>query len=301
MRCGADMKSKVIQINNGYTDIAFKSDCVLYTTNLIIYSPFPPQENEKAFVETTVPNLSNIVDLLVSDIFITHKINITTISQDLQKLNVNIETEKLDLNTLQETLSKISTLKDMSFFDPTDINLDTIHKPSEALKVIAWLTVIAIFLAILALSYCCCPVAIIKLFGAIMTSVFQLISCACVKSFRLVQILFRTIFNRRNNAGHQSPATEENDDIIFQTPDSTQPSGVTRRVNQASTNPNFRRRLDFQNTSQNFQNYSQNTVLRSEPDIFNQLQQSQLQRINALIGQDEASFASTVQQPFADF
>jgi hypothetical protein len=86
MRCGADMKSKVIQINNGYTDIAFKSDCVLYTTNLIIYSPFPPQENEKAFVEATVPNLSNIVYLLVTDIFITHKINITHTCRSFSKV-----------------------------------------------------------------------------------------------------------------------------------------------------------------------------------------------------------------------
>ena len=55
--CGSKMFPNTTRIKIGYTDLAFKSDCVLYTANLKIMSPIPPTDDNDLELKTSLPDI----------------------------------------------------------------------------------------------------------------------------------------------------------------------------------------------------------------------------------------------------
>ena len=84
--CGHEMNQNAGTIIEGYTDLAFKSNCVLYTSQLIIYSPFKPTVEETFQPLLSTPDLSMEIEKLLSDIHEVHRINLTTLGQEFQTL-----------------------------------------------------------------------------------------------------------------------------------------------------------------------------------------------------------------------
>ncbi len=64
--CGHIMNQNAGTILEGYTDLSFKSDCVLYTSQLIIYSPFKPTIEETIQPLLSTPDLSMEIENLLS-------------------------------------------------------------------------------------------------------------------------------------------------------------------------------------------------------------------------------------------
>ncbi len=67
------------------------------------------------------------IENLMSEIEEVHKINITTLGQELQTLNINIQDELVDLSKVNEVLQRAARIKEITIFDPTDIKLGRIR------------------------------------------------------------------------------------------------------------------------------------------------------------------------------
>jgi hypothetical protein len=109
--CGHEMNQNAGTIIEGYTDLSFKSDCVLYTSQLIIYSPFKPTIEETIQPLLSTPDLSIEIENLLSDIHEVHRINLTTLGQEFQTLNIDIQNELLDINKVNDVLQRAAKYK----------------------------------------------------------------------------------------------------------------------------------------------------------------------------------------------
>jgi len=134
--CGHEMNQNAGTIIEGYTDLAFKSDCVLYTSQLIIYSPFKPTVEETFQPLLSTPDLSMEIEKLLSDIHEVHRINLTTLGQEFQTLNIDIQNELLDISKVNDVLQRAADIKELTIFDPTDIKLGKISESNTALKIV---------------------------------------------------------------------------------------------------------------------------------------------------------------------
>ncbi|MFN9980669.1 MAG: hypothetical protein ACK53Y_12165, partial [bacterium] len=85
--CNHTLNQTAGTIKEGYTDLSFKSDCVLYTSQMVIYSPYRPTTEETIKPLLSTPDLSMEIESLISDIQQVHKINITTLGQQFQTLS----------------------------------------------------------------------------------------------------------------------------------------------------------------------------------------------------------------------
>ncbi|MFN9982695.1 MAG: hypothetical protein ACK53Y_22390, partial [bacterium] len=94
------------------------------------------EETIKPLLST--PDLSMEIENLMSEIEEVHKINITTLGQELQTLNINIQDELIDLSKVNEVLQRAARIKEITIFDPTDIKLDKITESTTALKLVTW-------------------------------------------------------------------------------------------------------------------------------------------------------------------
>jgi hypothetical protein len=194
-------------IIEGYTDLAFKSNCVLYTSQLIIYSPFKPTIEETFQPLLSTPDLSIEIEKLLSDIHEVHRINLTTLGQEFQTLNVDIQNELLDINKVNEVLQRAADIKELTIFDPTDIKLEKISESNTALKIVTWSVAILAFGLIMFCIVSCCPVQIFKMLKATLKAILSILTCTCTTAFMSTQS-FTRFMRRRQEHLHTSPNTD---------------------------------------------------------------------------------------------
>jgi hypothetical protein len=220
-------------ILEGYTDLSFKSDCVLYTSQLIIYSPFKPTIEETIKPLLSTPDLSIEIENLLSDIHEVHRINLTTLGQEFQALNIDIQNELVDLNDVNDVLQRAANIKEITIFDPTDIKLEKISESNTALKIVTWAVAILAFGLIIFCIISCCPVQIFAMLKATFKAILSILTCTCTTAFMTTSSITKFMRRRQNNL-HASPAT--NSDLN----ESTDQPGATITYMPHSA---FRRRL----------------------------------------------------------
>ncbi len=176
--CGHILNQNAGTIKEGYSDLSFKSDCVLYTSQLVIYSPYKPTIEETIKPLLSTPDLSMEIESLLSDIHEVHKINLTTLGQEFQTLNIDIQNELVDLSKVNDILKKAANIKEITIFDPTDIKLEKITESNMALKIVTWAVAILAFGLIIFCIVSCCP---IQIFAMLKTTKPP----TCITSYRL--------------------------------------------------------------------------------------------------------------------
>jgi len=113
--CGHILNQNAGTIKEGYTDLSYKSDCVLYTSQLVIYSPFQPTIEETIQPLLSTPDLSMEIENLLSDIHEVHRINLTTLGQEFQALNIDIQNELVDINKVNDILQKAASQQTLNW------------------------------------------------------------------------------------------------------------------------------------------------------------------------------------------
>jgi hypothetical protein len=232
--CNHTLNQTAGTIKEGYTDLSFKSDCVLYTSQMIIYSPFRPTIEETIKPLLSTPDLSTEIESLLSDIQEIHKINLTTLGQEFKTLNIDIQNELVDLSKVNEILKKAASIKEISIFDPTDIKLDKITEPNTAIKLITWSVALLSIGFIIFCIVSCCPVQIFAMLKATFRAVIALLTCTCTTAFMTTSTITKFMRKRRQDHLHTSPAT--NSELNEST---DQPGATITYV----PHPTFRRRL----------------------------------------------------------
>jgi len=232
--CGHTLNQNAGTIKEGYTDLSFKSDCVLYTSQMVIYSPYKPTIEETIKPLLSTPDLSMEIESLLSDIHEVHKINLTTLGQEFQTLNIDIQNELVDLSKVNDVLKKAASIKEITIFDPTDIKLEKITESNTALKLVTWAVALLAFGLIIFCIVSCCPVQIFAMLKATFKAILALLTCTCTTAFMTTSSITRFMRRRRQNHLHASPAT---DSELNESSD--QPGATTRYLPHAS----YRRRL----------------------------------------------------------
>jgi hypothetical protein len=220
-------------IIEGYTDLSFKSDCVLYTSQLIIYSPFKPTIEETIQPLLSTPDLSMEIENLLSDIHEVHRINLTTLGQEFQTLNIDIQNELVDITKVNDVLQRAANIKELTIFDPTDIKLEKISESNTALKIVTWSVAILAFGLIIFCRVSCCPVQIFKMLKATGKAILSILTCTCTTAFMTTSSITKFMRKRQNHL-HTSPAT--NSELNEST---DQPGATIRYVPHTA----YRRRL----------------------------------------------------------
>jgi hypothetical protein len=199
-----------------------------------LYSPYKPTVEETIKPLLSTPDLSMEIENLISNIEEVHKINITTLGQELQALDIDIQNELVDLSKVNEVLQKTARIKEITIFDPTDINLDKITESTTALKLVTWSVAILSVGFIIFCIISCCPIQIFTLLKATLKAILALLTCTCTTAFITTSSITRFMRKRRQNHLHTSPVT---DSELNESPD--QPSATVKYV----PHPTFRRRL----------------------------------------------------------
>jgi hypothetical protein len=231
--CNDKLNDEAGIIAEGYTDLSFKSNCILFTSQLVIYSPFKPTVEETIKPLLSTPNLSQEIEDLINEIQEVHKINLTTLGKEFEELNVDIQNELLDITKVTNVLEKAAKIKELTIFDPTDIKLEKISEPNTALKIVTWSVALLAFALIAFCIISCCPLQIFKMLKATFKGIFSIITCTCTTAF-LSTTECSKFLRRRSQHIPTSPATnsELNDS-------SDQPAAAIRYVPHTA----YRRRL----------------------------------------------------------
>jgi hypothetical protein len=231
--CGHTLNQNAGTIKEGYTDLSFKSDCVLYTSQMVIYSPFKPTVEETIKPLLSIPDLSMEIENLLSDIHDVHRINLTTLGQEFQALNIDIQNELVDLSKVNDVLQRAANIKELTIFDPTDIKLEKISESNTALKIVTWSVAFLAFGMIIFCIVSCCPVQIFAMLKATFKAILSILTCTCTTAFMTTSSITKFMKKRQNHL-HASPAT--NSDLN----ESTDQPGATVTYMPHAT---FRRRL----------------------------------------------------------
>ena len=83
-------------ISPGFNDLEFKDGCKIQTSELTLYSPVRSQNEADIEVTHVLPDLGETFKKLSNDIELTHKINMSKISVDFNKLSEQINIEAID-------------------------------------------------------------------------------------------------------------------------------------------------------------------------------------------------------------
>jgi hypothetical protein len=170
---------------------------------------------------------------LLSDIHEVHRINLTTLGQEFQTLNIDIQNELLDISKVNDVLQRAADIKELTIFDPTDIKLEKISESNTALKIVTWSVAILAFGLIMFCIVSCCPVQIFKMLKATGKAILSVLTCTCTTAFMTTQSLTK-FMRRRQDHLHTSPAT--NSELNEST---DQPGATIRYVPHTA----YRRRL----------------------------------------------------------
>ncbi|MFN9979912.1 MAG: hypothetical protein ACK53Y_08370, partial [bacterium] len=83
---------------------------------MVIYSPYQPTIEETIKPLLSTPDLSMEIESLLSDIQEVHRINLTTLGQEFQTLNIDIQNELVDLSNVNDVLQKAANIKEITIF-----------------------------------------------------------------------------------------------------------------------------------------------------------------------------------------
>jgi hypothetical protein len=200
---------------------------------MVIYSPFKPTVEETIKPLLSIPDLSMEIENLLSDIHDVHRINLTTLGQEFQALNIDIQNELVDLSKVNDVLQRAANIKELTIFDPTDIKLEKISESNTALKIVTWSVAFLAFGMIIFCIVSCCPVQIFAMLKATFKAILSILTCTCTTAFMTTSSITK-FMRRRQNHLHASPAT--NSDLNEST---DQPGATVTYMPHAA----FRRRL----------------------------------------------------------
>ncbi len=150
---------------------------------MVIYSPYKPTIEETIKPLLSTPDLSMEIESLLSDIHEVHRINLTTLGQEFQTLDIDIQNELMDLSNVNEVLQKAANIKEITIFDPTDIKLEKITESNTALKIVTWAVAILAFGFIIFCIVSCCPVQIFAMLKATFKAILALLTCTCTTAY----------------------------------------------------------------------------------------------------------------------
>ena len=183
---------------------------------------------------TDIPDLSMEIENLLSDIHDVHRINLTTLGQEFQALNIDIQNELVDLSKVNDVLQRAANIKELTIFDPTDIKLEKISESNTALKIVTWTVAILAFGLIIFCIVSCCPVQIFAMLKATFKAILSILTCTCTTAFMTTSSITKFMRRRRQNHLHTSPTT--NSELNEST---DQPGATIRYVPHTA----YRRRL----------------------------------------------------------
>jgi preprotein translocase subunit SecG len=173
------------------------------------------------------------IENLISDIHDVHRINLTTLGQEFQALNIDIQNELVDITKVNDVLQRAANIKELTIFDPTDIKLEKISESNTALKIVTWAVAILAFGLIIFCIVSCCPVQIFAMLKATVKAILSILTCTCTTAFMTTSSITK-FMRRRQNHLHTSPAT--NSELNEST---DQPGATIRYVPHTA----YRRRL----------------------------------------------------------
>ena len=193
--CGGNFTKNLTTIMPGYTDMKASSACIIYTKELKITTPILPTDESDVKVSFSIPDLSNAIDDLISDIEIVHGLNFTQLQEDFATLAKDISMEQKSIKEVQTSLSHIKTLKEIDNFDLMHIDMENIHTPSTKMKIGFWVSFGIAIILLLSCTYLCCPAFFIKIVGNCFTGIFIILK-------KLTCFGWNTIKSMRNRRQH---------------------------------------------------------------------------------------------------
>ena len=276
--CNNVYKANAGNLTIGYTDLSFKHDCTLYTSQLVIHSPYTTITDETIKPLLSTPDLSMEIEALIKDIQLTHNINVTTLGSDLKQLNVDVNNELYDLQKVTEILRKASEIEELKIFDPTSIKLEKLSTSNEAMKLLTWSVAILALMFLICLIYSCCPLAIGTILKVIWKTIKLTFTCACLcaKKSRII----KTYFGNQ----HASPST----DLDISSYSDQQPSATIKYIPDQE---GFRRRLFTDDSNEEILIYGRDSRKKTTTDQVN-IQLSE---------RHDDSFPSTIYKPSAPY
>jgi len=180
--CGLSVETNKTQMAVGYTDLTFFSDCTLKSSELTLLSPYPPVDINMIRVRSEMPDLTRTFDALQNSIETVHKINLTQLTEDYNKLTSLISHEIVDIKAVQPTLRKAAAIQSLSEFSILTPKLDEPDSLTTAVKVGSYLSVTAMFIILFLIMHCCCPnitTPIIEFIQATVIAVFSCLTACC--------------------------------------------------------------------------------------------------------------------------
>jgi len=269
--CGNQYNPTAGNLIVGYTDLTFKSNCVVHTSQLTIYSPASVTTEDTVPLTLATPNAADMLGSLLQDIEFTHGVNLSTLGNDFAEFKMDLSKEIIDIATAQQTLKKASTIQDLTTFDPVQIDFKKLYKPTEAMKAVTWTVTLLTFAFLICLFYTCCPVAFKELFKCIFSAIWFLLRCACVNTGSIVENLSNRF--RRRAQTQESQASEHSHNIFAMEPNSAQPAATIRYLPSQTPQPVIRRQLRFETDDEDYDAQFDN--LRSELQNSNSRRMSQ--------------------------
>jgi hypothetical protein len=135
---------------------------------------------------------------------VTHQINMTSLFADFSKLQESINIEPIDVNSIQDTLKRVSIIKDLDNFNPTHLHLEKLSHLSTWTAVLFWLIAALAVVATCCCCYCLCPACC-----------GQCITCFCTSLCRCIPV--PNIPKRLSNPLRAFSTNEYDSPIHFQT------------------------------------------------------------------------------------
>jgi len=174
--CGAIIRPNATKIATGFTDLKFNSGCTLRTSELTLISPIPPSDNTDIVVEATIPDFSQLFELLHQNIELSNAVDLTQLSKDYNKLADLIANETTDINAVQEQLKTASSIKSLAEYKHFQVNLAEPQPVTTTVAALSYTTVLTTIVILIIILHICAPNITKPVFSAIRNC---LKSCFC--------------------------------------------------------------------------------------------------------------------------
>ncbi len=182
-----------------------------------ILSPMPPWDETTIQVDFFIPNMTAIMDSLMNDIEVVHALNLSTLFQDYKTFEKDLLIDKQKVSDVQISLNKTKAIKTIEDFDMMSIDFKNIHQPSEQVKVVGYLSMLAVFAVIIILCWLCCPACCTNAVINVIRIVWRAISTSAITVYRGVLSAVQYFRNRTQlPMGPQTSDEEDEEDVVFQ-------------------------------------------------------------------------------------
>jgi hypothetical protein len=184
-----------------------------------ILSPVPPSDETTIQVDFFIPNMTAIMDSLMDDIEVVHALNLSTLFQDYKTFEKDLLIDKQKVSDVQISLNKTKAIKTIEDFDMMSIDFKNIHQPSEQVKVVGYLSMLAVFAVIIILCWLCCPACFTNAVINVFRILWRAISTSTITVYRGILSAFQYFRNRTQlPMGPQTSEEEDEEDVnvVFQ-------------------------------------------------------------------------------------